>query len=141
MFSDLPKAFQLAVAESRLKSMAVYLPRPHSSPRSVLPLGVHKARPETFPFAQTLRPVLTCSEKSPRGVVHRQGVDELPGRGEDGASFKLREGERSVVGGDVQLEGGMDADKEAHGQDDQFPQLHGVHQGPGVLSHLHGQSL
>lgn len=73
--------------------------------------------------------------------MHRQGVDELPGRGEHRASFKHREGERSVVGGYVQLEGGVDADKETHGQDHQFPQLHRVHQGPGVLSHLHGQSL
>lgn len=73
--------------------------------------------------------------------MHGQGVDELPGRGEDGAPLKHGEGERGVVGGYVQLEGGVDADEETHGQDHQFPQLHRVHQGPGVLSHLHGQSL
>lgn len=46
-----------------------------------------------------------------------------------------------MVGRDVQLERGVDADEQAHGLDDQPPQLHRVHQGPRVLSHLHGQHL
>lgn len=35
----------------------------------------------------------------------------------------------------------MDADKQAHWLDDELPQLHRVHQGPGMLSHLQGQHL
>ena len=46
-----------------------------------------------------------------------------------------------MVGGDVQLEGRVNADKEVHRLYHQLPQLHGVHQGPGVLPHLHGQHL
>lgn len=41
--------------------------------------------------------VLTCSEKCSSSVMHGQGVDKLPGSGEDGSSLKHREGERGVI--------------------------------------------
>lgn len=63
----------------------------------------------------------------------------LPGCGEDGASFKHREGQRSVVRGDVQLEDAWML-AEFTGCITSF-RLHGMHQGPGVLPHLNGQHL
>lgn len=78
----------------------------------------------------------TGSEESSSCVVHGQSVDQLPGCGAHGPPLKQREGEGSVVRGDVELEGGVDADQQADGLDGQPLQPHRLDQRPGRLQHL-----
>ena len=68
--------------------------------------------------------------------MHGQGVHQLAGRGAHGPTLKHREGERRVVRRDVQLEGGVHADQQVDGPDDQLAQAHGPHQGLQRVDHL-----
>lgn len=78
----------------------------------------------------------TGSEESSSCVVHGQSVDQLPGGGAHGPSLKQREGEGSVVRGDVELQGGVDADQQTDGLDGQPLQPHRLDQRLGRLEHL-----
>ena len=60
--------------------------------------------------------------------MHGQSVDQLSGRGAEGPSFEQREGERGMIRGDVQLQGGMDADQQVDWLDGQPLQPHRVDQ-------------
>jgi len=79
---------------------------------------------------------LTGSEQGSGGVVHGQRVHQLPGRGAQRPSLEHREGEGGVVRGDVQLEGGVDADQQVDWLDGQPPQPHRVDQRMQRLAHL-----
>lgn len=60
--------------------------------------------------------------------MHGQSVDQLSGCGAEWAPLEQREGERSVVRGDVQLQRGVDADQQVDRLDGQLLQPHGVDQ-------------
>lgn len=80
----------------------------------------------------------TGSEESSSCVVHGQSVDQLAGRGAHQPPLKQGEGEGGVVGGDVELERGVDADQQADGLDGQPLQPHRLDQRLHRLEHLGG---
>lgn len=78
----------------------------------------------------------TSSEESPGGVVHGQRVDQLSACGEQRAPLEQGEGEGGVVRGDVQLQGGVDADEQVDGLDGQQTQTQRMDQGLNGPMHL-----
>lgn len=68
--------------------------------------------------------------------MHGQRVDQLSGCGAERPSLEHGERERSVVGRDVQLQGGVDADQQVDWLDGQLLQPHGVNQRLHRLHHL-----
>lgn len=81
----------------------------------------------------------TGPEQGSSSVVHGQRVHQLAGGGAQRPPLEQGEAERRVVRGDVQLEGGVDADQQVDGLDGELLQPHGPHQRQRGLEHLLGQ--
>lgn len=78
----------------------------------------------------------TGSEERSSGVVHGESVNQLSAGGEERPSFEHRERQGRVVGGDVQLQGGVDADQQLDRLDGESLQPHRVDQRLDGLNHL-----